>query len=420
MDRFSATLDWLRRAKGLALYSLRRFLDDGGAGIAAALSYTSLLALVPLLAIMFAVMSAFDAFDGLQKTIQDELLASVLPEMASTISEHLSVFVDNARRMTGVGILGLAITAVLLLNTIYEAFNKIWRVTDTRPVALRVLVYWALLTMGPLLIGASLSVSGYAFAAVQWAGVEDYAQPLINLTALIPFLLAAVCFTLLFILVPNRTVLLRDALVGALVAAIGFEVLKMGFGLYLENFPSYQAIYGALAVLPIFLLWMYLSWAVLLFGAEISAALPEWRATGGRHDKAQGPGAKLALALTLLFRLRTAAKGGQTLRKIELSRDLPVMSTTLEEVLSALKEAGYVVHSRAGGWVLSRDLASTTLHDLVAALGLSLDVGEGWSEQVTGPIALLSEAGTEVGKMTLAEALERTPADSPLRFGRLA
>ncbi len=420
MERLSAIWARLLSAKGLAVYSLRRFLEDGGAGTAAALSYTSLLALVPLLAITFAVMSAFDAFAGLEEIIQEQLLAAMVPEVASTISQHLGVFIDNARRMTGAGILGLAVTAVLLLNTIYEAFNEIWRVRDTRPVALRVLVYWALLTLGPLMIGASLSMSGYAFAVVQEAGIEDYAEPLISLTGTLPFLLSAVGFTLLFILVPNRSVRPRDALIGALVAALLFEALKKGFGLYLEHFPSYQAIYGALAVLPIFLLWIYLSWSVLLFGAEITAALPEWRATGGRHAEAQAPGTRLALALALLSRLRAASRSGQILRQDELSGDLPVMPSQLDEVLSDLKTAHYLAYSTSGGWVLARDLAATTMNDLVAALGLALAPGDDWPAEVAAAVGAYADAGRDAGQVTLADALDRAAAQSPLRLGKLA
>jgi membrane protein len=400
-------------------YVLGRFTADGGPRAAAALSYSSLLALVPLLAITLAVLSAFDAFEGLGDQLQAQLFEAMLPEAAQALGEHVTRFVANAGRMTGPGILGLAVTAILLLNTITGAFGAIWHATEPRPLAMRVLVYWALLTLGPLLLGASVSFSTYAFAAVQWAGIESYTTSFFSLPRLFTFLLSALGCTLLFVVVPNRTVRPRHALVGALVAAFLLELLKRGFGAYLSHFPTYQAIYGALAAIPIFLVWMYLSWAVLLLGAEIAASLPEWRAAEARRAGAHGPGAKLALALALLERLRQAARKGRVLKERVLARDLPATLGEFDEVLRALRQRGWVVRSGASRWVLARDLTTVSLNDLVRALGLSLEPGAGWPEGVAAAVGALARAGEEPGRRSLAEILDQpaaeAPAEAPLR-----
>jgi membrane protein len=400
----------------LLRHALLRFMADGGPRAAAALSYSSLLALVPLLAITLAVLSAFDAFEGLGASLQEQLFAAMLPEAAQALGEHVTRFVANAGRMTGPGVLGLAVTAILLLNTITGAFGAIWHATEPRPLARRLLVYWALLTLGPLLLGASISVSTYAFAAVRWAGIESYAVPAFGL---LPFLLSAAGCTLLFIVVPNRAVRPRHAVAGGVVAAVLLELLKRGFGLYLSNFPTYQAIYGALAAIPIFLVWMYLSWAALLLGAEIAASLPEWRAAEARRAGAHGPGAKLALALALLARLREATREGRVLKERHLAHDLPATLGEFDQVLGALRRRGWVVRSGASRWVLARDLTTVTLNDLVWALGLSLEPGAGWPKEVAAAVVALARAGAEPGGRSLAEILDapatEAPAEAPLR-----
>ena len=390
----------------VAVYSLRRFHADRGPSVAAALSYSSLLAMVPLLAISLAVLSAFPTFEQLRFDLQVMLFDSVMPSAGLAISDTVAEFVENASKATGAGIVGLAVTAVLLLNTITGGFNAIWRVTEARPLALRILVYWSLLTLGPLLLGASFSLSTYAFAVVQWSGVEDYTGPLIGLARLVPPVLSIVAFTLLFFAVPNRPVRLPHAFVGALITGILIEALKTAFGLYLEFFPSYQAIYGALAAIPIFLVWMYLSWAVVLLGAEITASLPEWRAAAARGQHAHDTGTRLALALTILSRLRAAQSDGRLPREAALGRGLPATLEELDRVLRALRRGGFAARGGGGRWVLSRDLSSASLSQLVTALGLAMEPGEGWPEQVRAAIAGLAAAGAEAGSVPLAELLD--------------
>ncbi len=385
------------------LYSGRRFLADGGPRTAAALSYTSLLALVPLLTVGFALLSAFDSFDQERQQLQS-LVFEILPaDLSEAVSAQITTFMENANRMTGVGIVGLGLVAVLLLNTITGGLNAIWRVTEPRPLVLRFLVYWALLTLGPLLLGASLSLSSYAFAAVQLPSLEDETPSLV-VARLLPALLAVLGFTLLFLVVPNRAVTLKHALLGALVSTLLLEALKVGFGLYLRNFPTYQMIYGALAAIPIFLLWMYLSWAVVIYGAEVAAALPEWRAVEDRRRRGSGPGDQIALALTLLLRLRRANREGRTLRERALARGLPATLADLDLVLRALRR-GRIVARSGGRWLLSRDLSTVNLGDLVRMLGLSFDPGDGWPDDVQSVLGDYAASTREARTHTLEQLL---------------
>lgn len=394
---------WLAEFGQVLVYTGRRFHRDGGLQTASALSYSSLLALVPLITISFALLSAFDAFGEVKADLNKMLFDAFPQDFSVAVGNQFTSFLDNAGRMTGVGIVGLAVVAVLLLNTITGGLNAIWRVSEPRPLILRVLIYWALLTMGPLLLGASLTLSSYAFAVVQWSGVEGYTPPFLT-TRILPFLLSVLGFSLMFLVVPNRAVAPKHAIFGALFTAVLLEVLKSGFGYYLRHFPTYQLIYGALAAIPIFLLWMYLSWAAVIFGAELAAALPEWRVAQRRLRRGGEPGAELALALSILMRLRAANLDGRAMRERALARGLPATLAELDHVLRTLRRARIVARS-GGRWLLSRDLAVVSLGDLVQALGLSFEPGDGWHELVRDVLGELSATGVEMRARSLEQLL---------------
>jgi membrane protein len=389
-------------------YCGRRFVGDQCLRQATQLSYASLLALVPMLAICFGLLSAFPAFKQLRIDAQMILYNNLLPDAGLEVSDQVATFVENASSMTGIGMAALLATAILLLSAINGAFNAIWRVTEPRPLMIRIMAYWMVLTVGPLLLGASLSLSSYGFSQV----VIEHGDRAFGLTRLLPFLLTACGFTLLYMVVPARSVAFSHALSGGLVAAALFEGLKTGFGLYLQAFPSYQAIYGAMAAVPIFLIWMYLSWAVVLFGAEIAAAAREWRLVGRLQSGSRGAGHRLALALALLYRLRNAARSGTVLRETALTRSLPADLDQLSAVLQALKDSGFI--SRSGGrFFLARDLTAASLEDLLRALQLTLDPGEGWPEGVEAIVAEAGEVGASVKGKSLAALIDKATASDP-------
>ena len=401
-------LGFLRNLAPFAAYCGRRFMADQCLRTATQLSYASLLAIVPILAICFGLLSAFPAFERLRVDAQLLLFENLVPNAGVEVSDQIATFVENARSVTGVGTLALLVTAVLLLAAINRAFNTIWRVTDPRPLGVRIMAYWMVLTVGPLLLGASLSLSSYGFATM----LLEQGDRTFGLTRLLPFVLTVCGFTLLYAVVPARSVAFHHALIGGAVAAALFESVKWGFGFYLRQFPSYEAIYGALAAVPVFLVWMYLSWAIVLLGAEIAAAAPEWRLVDRLRAGSRGAGPRLALALALLYRLRNAARSGTMLKETALTRGLPAGLDQLASVLDALRRHGFT--GRSGGrWFLARDLTAASLQDLLVALDLALEPGEGWPEGVEAIVNAAGELGHDVKGKSLAALIDKATASDP-------
>ena len=268
--------EWVQRTLAFAIFTRRRFIRDKCLRAAASLSYTSLLALVPVAAIGFTVLSAFPVFAEFEEQIQDFIFENLMPETINAAQGYFNDFIDNASKMTVPGIIGLSITAMLLLASVESALNYIFRVTKNRRLASRLTMYWTIITLGPLLLGASFSLSSYFISFTQGGGGELMAGVAGRLIRALPASLTMVAFSLFYIVVPNRPVRWWYAVLGGVVAGGLFSGLRWGFGIYLVYVPTYQTIYGAVAIIPIFLVWMYMCWAVVLFGAEIVAALVDW------------------------------------------------------------------------------------------------------------------------------------------------
>ena len=255
-----------------------RFTRDGCLERAGALSYTSVLSLVPAAALSLAFLSAIPQSGRVRADVEYLIASSLLPHASDMAINAFRSFVAKAGNVTGVGFIGLAITALMLLWTVNSAFDTIWRVTRPRPLLIRLLAYWAILTIGPLLIGGALSLSASLLATGVRYGGTAFTWSMGWITPLVPLLLEITAFTLLYLIAPNRRVVWRDALAGGIVAALVFEAAKHGFALYITLFTTYNAIYGAIATIPVVLVWIYLSWIATLLGAEVAATLPEWRA----------------------------------------------------------------------------------------------------------------------------------------------
>ncbi len=271
---------WLKHGRAFMAYVWRRFVDDRCLGIAATLSFTSLFALVPLAAIAFTVLAAFPVFEGAREDIHSFVFENFMPHTGERIAEYFDGFVDNAGRLTTIGIAGLVVTAIMLLATIGSTFNTIFRVARPRRLLSRLLVYFAVLTLGPLVLGATVSLAANISALARWAGFNGFTGLLERLSWFVPALIVVVAFSLLYAVVPNRRVAWRNAIAGGVAAGILFSTLRWAFGMYLVYFPIYRTIYGALSAVPIFLVWMYLSWAAVLVGAVVTASLSEWRGAG--------------------------------------------------------------------------------------------------------------------------------------------
>lgn len=373
-----------QRAKGATSsflpYVWRRFQADGCTGVAAGLSYTSLLAIVPMLAIGLAMFAAFPAFADLRDDFIIVLAQNLAPDLANVANEYLGTFVNNAGGTSAAGVIGIGVTAILLVNTIQTAFDKIWGVTTHKHKLHRLPVYWAIITLGPLLFGASLSISTYVFSMANRGEFYGLSAGLKIVGAILPFLLETAGFALFYRLIPTRPVRFADAGLAALVAAILFEILKRGFGLYLQFFGSYQLVYGALATIPIFLIWMYLVWVTVLIGAEVAAALPEWRSGRRQIGETLRRGDLLSLALGTFAELAKAQAHGAGVRTEHLINALAADPGRLVWLLDTLKTHHLIARSDNGRWVLARDLATFTLHDVCHDLGIAL--GETLEETV--------------------------------------
>jgi len=278
MQLVDAGIAVLKKFFGILAAIWDRFFDDRCPRVAAALSFTSMLALVPLLTVGISAMSMFPVFDQWAEQFLELVSTWFVPEtrvaIQDVVSQELNKFVGNAGKLTTFGLLFLLIASLLALSTIEDAFNDIWGVPRGRRLTQRVLVYWAVLSLGPLLIVTSLSISSYfsTFTNI-FADSDTLRAVLPEQLKIVPFVLAFIAFLLLYTAVPNHDVAFRPAVVGALIAAIAFEGAKKGFALYLDTFDSYTAIYGALAALPIILLWVYLSWLIVLIGVEVVVVL---------------------------------------------------------------------------------------------------------------------------------------------------
>jgi membrane protein len=402
------------RATTLVTYVARRFTRDSCPSVASALSYTSLLAMVPMMAIGLAMFAAFPAFSGVRDQMISAVLANTAPSLALMIEDHLHSFIQNAGQTTGAGIIGLAVTAILLINTIQTAFDRIWGGGKGFKLQ-RLPVYWALLTLGPILFGVAFSVSGYAFARAQSASYVGVSDAVRILSYVMPFLFEAMGFALFYRLLPTKPVRMVDAVTGAIVAAVLFELLKRGFGIYLSFLGSYQTLYGALATLPIFLIWMYLAWLTVLLGAEVAASLPEWRS--GRRDPDERPkrGDVLGLALGVLSVLRAAQSapvGGEKFDRI--ANELGAEAGKLTQIMEALRGARFIVRSDANRWVLARDLSAVPLAELVSTLQLSLGDATDAPKQTAELMSGLAKAERGLLSRSVEDALKsKNWADEP-------
>ena len=353
-------LQWhATRLKRLARHALKHFSEDRCFDEAASLGYTSLLALVPLLAVIFGIVSAFPVFSEWSEQLQGFIVVNLLPSASSQVGEYLNTFLDSASGLTLPGTVFLIITALLLMFRIEQAFNRVWRVDRARTVTNRIVMYWAVLTLGPLLIGAAIAMSVKNIFGT-WS-LDGVIAPAWHQGGI--FFLSWMVFTLIFVLVPNRRVPFRDALIGALLSALLFELAKTGFVAFISN-ANYTVIYGALATIPIFLMWLYMIWIVALLGASLAASLT----TFADSERAQGEWpARLdfQLAYRIVGHLWRAQRNGENLSDVQLLGLEPSNNERhLQHLLHQLEEANIAARDEEGDWRLSRDLEDLTLAKL--------------------------------------------------------
>ncbi len=338
-----------------------RFDEDRCIQVAASLTFTTLLSLVPLLTIAFAMFSAFPVFEEFSDQIKAYVFSNLMPEMSGKIiTRYMQQFAESAMRLKTVGIVFLGVTAMLLMLTIDHAFNTIWRVSRPRPLLKRLVIYWAVLTLAPLLIGASLSLTSWLVGLSM-----GYARQIpvfgVGSLKILPVLFTTLAFAILYRLVPNSYVPHKHALIGAVAAAIMFESMNRMFGYYIAHFPTYKLVYGAFASVPIFLMWIYLSWLVTLLGAVIAASLSHW----GAHTLKTSPSAQLLDALRVLQIMVNGLQQGKVNSFPEMSKSLRLGYDALEEILDRLESADIVRKSDGNAWLLMRDVGQIRASELL-------------------------------------------------------
>ncbi|MFC0308851.1 virulence factor BrkB family protein [Gallibacterium trehalosifermentans] len=251
-----------------------RFKQNKLSQAAGFLTYSTMLAIVPLFMVIFAFFAAFPVFNDLIKDLEQFMFTNFAPSVSSTVEHYIRMFIANTKKMSAIGIVGLIIVALMLIKSIDTTLNDIWANSKKRPAFYSFSIYWLILTLGPIFMATSIGVSSYLFSS----SLFTYKTGLpfgLKLLSFIPFLLAWLAFTCIYTIVPNTKVNIKHAACGALIAAIFFTLGKACFTWYMQAFPSYQLIYGALATLPIMILWIHLSWTFVLLGAQLTAVLDD-------------------------------------------------------------------------------------------------------------------------------------------------
>ena len=335
------------------------FYDDRCLRSSAAMTYTTLLSLVPLSTVIFSVFAAFPMFDSVAGQIQSFIFENFVPTSSDAIQHYLEEFSSKTSKLTAIGAAFLIISALLMMNTIEGAMNDIWHIKSSRKPIPKFMVYWAMLTLGPILIGASIAFTSYLTSLPLISGLTP------KLLVLLPFLATTLACTLLYAVVPNTYVPLRHALTGAIVAAALFEIAKKGFALYITAFPTYEMIYGALATIPIFLIWLYLSWMVVMLGAEISYCL--FHRQGRQPDQQLSSGDQLLNDFKVIALIWQAQQQDQLLNEDELTAAKSVEKVDIQPSLERMQASGLIHQTNEGQWALSKDSARLTLADLYTA-----------------------------------------------------
>jgi membrane protein len=425
-NRRSAVRRVVASSCGFGLYALRRFNTDGCFAASGALSYTTLVSLVPLAVLALGSLSAFPIFAPVRGELLALLFNNFVPSVGQQAAFWFRNFAESATQTTAIGFAGIIVTSILLLVTVEDQLNRIWGVTRARPWTQRFLAYWTLISLGPLLIGISLTLSTYFEVAARRAGFAEQAILWIRDGWLhwsargLPALLEFLALTLLYWLIPNCTVHWRDGAVGALTATAAIEILKIGFSIYIGAVSYYRTIYGTLAAIPIFLLWMYISWTAVLLGAVIAAAVPHWRSDAHDSEDDAG-GGRLAFCVALVAALIRAQRHGASVTDQAMADELGVAPATIDRDLRPLAAAGFAARTQEGAWVLTRNPETATLQELYEALGLPLT--RGWAKQASAPwqrqvrpaMERIVKAETEALRITIATLIGDTVEPAPRR-----
>ncbi|SUA50248.1 ribonuclease BN/uncharacterised domain fusion protein [Oligella ureolytica] len=336
--------DW-RFYKNALMFAISRLINEGLTSKAASLSYTSITSAVPLLAVILSLFTAFPIFNDFKHYLDEFLTDSLFPESISDqVLTYLNVFADAASGLTAIGTVFLVVTSIMLMMTVEDALNQIFQIKKPRPLLQRILIYWATLSIGPFALALSLWASAMVLQETVGSGFSFLTS---FLSFIVPVIFSGILMSLLYFVVPNRRVRFTDAMVGGFFTAIIFEMMRMGFTIYLSYFPSYTLIYGAFAIFPIFLIWIYISWLLVLLGAYITSLMPQIRRGVIAHDNLSG--SRLLLAAQVLRALYVQRKDQKpSLTEAKLLSIIPSGYFNLNFVLGALADLGYIIRGVDG------------------------------------------------------------------------
>ncbi|MDQ6964738.1 MAG: YihY family inner membrane protein, partial [Mariprofundales bacterium] len=319
----------------------RRFIADQCIQRASALAYASLLAIVPLVVLGVSVFTSFQAFDKVSTYLSHLLLDSLVPTSRLQVESYLSQVTSKATALSLFGIVGLLFTATALINTMEEAFNYIWRISRSRPLIAKFITFWSVITLSPILIGLSISITSYFAATPLLNQVSAGASAMSQVPFLVPWCISSLAMMSLYMALPNTSVPFRHALLGGVVAGVMFELTKYGFTLYVTELANYEKLYGALGTLPVFLVWLYLVWVVVLLGAEITFCLQhpaQAKLSPGRD--VYGRGESQFYRWFIILRAAEMMHEGKILLLQQLSQELSMPNNILQEWLDDLVNRG--------------------------------------------------------------------------------
>ncbi|MCF7529825.1 YihY family inner membrane protein [Neisseria lisongii] len=337
----------------------KRFRDERVPQVASSLTFTTLLALVPVLTVTVVAASAFPVFDEWSGSFVEFVNRTIVPQGADVVFDYINQFKEKATKLTAIGSVMLMVTSLMLVQTIDSVFNRIWRVNTQRPLVYQFLVYWTLLTFGPLSLGVGLSFLFGSVHAVSVGGLPIQAVELLKTAASLAF--STILLGSLYCFVPNRFVPLRHAAIGAFVTALCLEIARSLFAWYMRNFDGYQSIYGAFAAIPFFLVWLNLLWSLVLAGAVLTSSLSYWQGEAFRRNiDARG---RFDDVLKILLLLDSAQQEGRAMPVQEFRHHINMGYDELGQLLEKLARHGYV-YSGQQGWVLKTGADAVELNSL--------------------------------------------------------
>lgn len=395
----------LNASREFARLLIERFSATRCPQVAGSLTYTTLLAIVPLVTVSLALFGNFPAFKDLGDALSGFIQNNILPERAGRIvTTYALQFSEKAAQLTLIGTIMLVVTVLLLLHTIDSVFNDIWGVRTPRPLLTRLTVYWVALTVGPFALAGSIFATG-RLVATSAELIGHSARTGMFSTLIVPFAMLAVLFAFLYYAVPNHPIRALHACMGGVVAAAAFMAMQRLFGTFVAGLPTYTLVYGTFAALPIFLVWLYMSWIVVLLGALVAATLPGFLSRTARI--APFPGDRAWAATSMLARLAGAQQTGHPVPFGELHAACGASEDVVESILGEMRENGWVARTDEQTWVLAIDPAQLTLQGIVRHF--ALDPARWLDHALQGGAQLAGEhleAAVRSADMTLLELAE--------------